>query len=139
VKRKATNPHRPQLFVVGVDMFKVDVGVAVNLKERDVMKRLRALCSNEAQLAEVKSEMDGWDNNANMEGQLCHMGGGFVVLLRTIDKPFHKVASLVAHEMVHTTQYLLRNRRVPLNEDTEEVHAYLTEHLVEETLARLYQ
>lgn len=120
-------------------MFKVDVGVAVNLKERDVMKRLRALCSDEAQLAEVKSEIDGWDGCSRTEGRMCLMGGGFVVLLRTIDKPFHKIASLVTHEMVHVTQYLLRKRRIPLSEDTEEVHAYLTEHLVEDALARLYQ
>jgi hypothetical protein len=119
-------------------MFKVDVGVAVNLKERDTMKRLRALCDDESMLAEVKSEIDEWDNATTL-GRMCLMGGGFVVLLRTIDSPFHQIASLVTHEMVHVTQYLLRKRRIPLSEDTEEVHAYLTEHLVGETLARLYR
>lgn len=128
-----------QFFVLNVTMFNTDVGVAINMDERDVLGRLRKVCSNPELLKQAAQEMSGWDDDAgHAEGRMCKMGGGFFVLLRLRKGYFRRAAAILTHEMVHVTQYLLRDRRVPLSQDTEEVHAYLTEHLVEQSLRRLY-
>jgi hypothetical protein len=135
---KKPDPYRPRFFKIEADIFKVDVGVAVNLKQHDLMRKVRRLCSDEAMLQELREESEGWDSAKCGEGRMCKMGGGFIVLLRAEKIGFCTFSALIVHEMVHVTQYLLRDRRIPLVQDTEEIHAYLTEHLVEKALKRVY-
>jgi len=128
-----------QFFVLSVDMFNTDVGVAVNMSEAELERSVKRACSNAEYLAEVKEEAAGWDDDAAcVYGRMLKMGGGFVVMLRLEKGNFRKAVAILTHEMVHVSQYLLRARRVPLQEETEEVHAYLVEHLVYAALRKLY-
>lgn len=138
VSRKRREHWHKQFFVLGVDVFKTDVGVAVNMSEAEFGKALKRVCSKQELLDQAMSEAKGWDTEGDVDGRMLKMGGGFVVLLRFEKDEFRRAVAILVHEMVHVAQYLLRHRRVPLSEDTEEVHAYLVEHLVEGALRKLY-
>lgn len=126
-------------------MFGTDVGVAVNMSEAEISKRLSkpGACKNEKILSEAKEQIGDWDEEVaagTVWGRMCTLGGGFLILLNL--KPecgwiFN--AGIIAHEMTHVTQYLLRDRRVPLKESTEEIHAYLQEMLLVKTLEKMFE
>lgn len=127
-----------QLHVLNVGMFDVDVGVAVNLSEAEIRARLKPL-KPEA-VPDLEKEIRDWDRDrvAHVRGRMCKILNGFLVLLEVGNDDFRAAVGVIVHEMTHVAQYLLRARRIPLTEDTEEVHAYLAEWLVRETLRRLY-
>lgn len=141
-KRRASTRRdfwHKQFHVLTVDMFRTDVGLAVNMTEAELRRSLRRVCSKQELIDEAMGEAEGWDAGAEvMYGRMLKMGGGFVVLIRADKGEFRRAIAHLTHEMVHVSQYLLRARRIPLTEDTEEVHAYLTEHLVETALRKLY-
>lgn len=137
--RKRRQFWHKQFHVLTVDMFRTDVGLAVNMTEAELHRVLRRNCSKSELIEEAMHEAEGWDAGVGaMYGRMLKMGGGFVVLLRTEKGEFRRAVAHLTHEIVHVAQYLLRNRRIPLSEDTEEVHAYLTEHIVESALRKLY-
>lgn len=125
-----------QFRMVSVDMFRVDVAIAVNMTEREVERKIRKICGDVSIIPAFLDELRGWDAKAPL-GRMCLLGGGFVVLLNSARKDDRVSIATLVHEMVHVAQYLLRKRRIPLSEDTEEVHAYLTEYLVHEAMRRL--
>lgn len=125
-----------QFHVLSVDMFKVTVGVAVNMDEKEIERAVRRVAKPKYVDIDqwVEAELKGWDESRSTGGRMTQFGGGFVVFLRFEKNCERDAIGIVVHEMVHVAQYLLRDRRIPLQEDTEEVHAYLTEHLVVEAL-----
>lgn len=122
---------------IDVDAFRVDVGVLVNMTEREAERWVKKRCKRTADIEAFCKELNEWDTHTGADGQMLKLGGGFVILLRTRKGQFYDFLGTLTHEMVHVTQYLLRDRRTPLNEDTEEVHAYLTEYLVKTSLRKL--
>ena len=124
-----------QDFSVSVEMFKVDIVFICNCKEKEVKKRLKK-ASGENFKYFKKGMTKGWNNIEN-RGRMFSFRGGFVVLLKSEDSFRHYVANLV-HEVTHVTHYLLRDRNIPLNEDTEEIYTYLVEYITEQALLKLY-
>lgn len=144
--RKGKKPVRKQFwhkqyFVLDVDVFRVQVGVAVNLSEAEIKHRMEEDGTIAEAMKEVLEHLDGWDEmdvRRSGIGRLLLAAGAFVVTLKVDKQDFRSAVGILVHEMTHVTQYLLRHRRVPLTEDTEEVHAYLVEYLVEAALREMY-
>ncbi len=78
----------------------------------------------------------GWDEDDGVatEARMYPLPKGFIVFINPRASWISTFGSLV-HEMTHVSHYLLRDRRIPLNEDTEEAYTYLVEYLVT-TVAR---
>jgi hypothetical protein len=127
-----------QFHVLSADVFKTDVGLAVNMTRAEVERAVRRKCTDEALLKPWLEAIAPWDEETQVRGSMTLLGGGFVVLMKADKNNFREAVGTLVHEMTHVTQYLLRHRRIPLNEDTEEVHAYLVEHLVHNALRRMY-
>ena len=128
-----------QTHFIDVTLFDVDVVVMVNMAEHEILAELVRSGTRRKLMDALKSggELSGWDTGA-LHGQMIELGDGFLVLLRLDKNQFRKSVGTIVHEMTHVTQYMLRQRRVPLSEKTEEVHAYLVDYLVRETLDRIY-
>lgn len=129
-----------QAFIIHCGTFDVDVGVCVNMNAAEIM----AWVDKEADgnqsvgaIEEFQEELKGWGKPSD-HGQMLILGSAFVVALNTKRDRQDKALGALVHEMVHVTQYLLRRRRVPLSEDTEEVHAYLTDFLVRTAWRKLH-
>ena len=123
-------------FLVRVDMFKVDIVFICNCNEKKTKKALKRACGDNYSNFK-KEQLEGWDDDDHL-GRMIPFRGGFIVLLKGTGGGFRTFISVMVHEITHVVQYLLRDRRVPLTEDTEEVHAYLTEYITREALLKLY-
>ena len=121
--------QKKRIFVVDVAVFKVDVLVAVDCGEKDVLAWFKK--HGAAKHDEVKEVISEWDEDSKTStlGRMYQASGGFIVFLKS-HQSWIEMFGLLVHEMTHVTQYLLKDRRVPLSMDTDEVHAYLVEYLV---------
>lgn len=124
-------------FHVGVDIFKVDIIFVCNCNEEETKEALKEACGDNYSKFK-KKYIKGWNDDIHL-GRMIPFMGGFIVLLKGDGGGFRTFVSIMAHEITHVVQYLLRDRRIPLNEDTEEVHAYLTEYITREALLKLYE
>lgn len=126
-----------QIFLINADIFKVDVVIAVDSTEADAVKWMKKNAHKRLheQLAE---KFKGWDEDCkgDCEGRMFETGGGFFVFIRS-NESWVKTFGTLVHEMTHVTHYLLRNRRMPLSEDTEETYAYLIEYLMSEAARKM--
>ena len=123
-------------FHVSVDMFKVDIVFVCNCNEEETKDALKEACGDNY-LNFKKRDLKGWNDDIHL-GRMIPFMGGFVVLLKGAGGCFRTFVSVMVHEITHVVQYLLRDRRIPLTEDTEEVHAYLAEYITREALLKLY-
>lgn len=123
-------------FHVSVEMFKVDIVFVCNCNEQETKKALKEACGDNFDRFKNKY-LKGWNNDGTL-GRMIPFMGGFVVLLKEDTGGFRTFVSIMIHEITHVVQYLLRDRRIPLTEDTEEVYAYLTEYITREALLKLY-
>lgn len=134
-KRRSQIWHK-QFHIIDVDIFKVHVGLAVNMTEAEVKRRLRKIAARH--FAVLVEALRDWDSDPDLQGRTCCVHGGFVVLLRCDRHKARTAIGTLTHEMVHVVQRLLGDRRVPLSGDTDEVHAYLTEFLVRRALELIH-
>lgn len=125
---------RPQHFIVDVDPFVTDIAVFINCTETEIIRRARRDASGDNLKLITDAVAGSWDKDPAVRGQMFPLGWAFLVLLRLDSRD--KIGSIgtVVHEATHVTQYLLRDRRVPLHRHTEEVHAYLVEFIVTKIL-----
>ena len=49
-----------------------------------------------------------------------------------------ETTKIVSHEVSHLSHYVLRNARIPLQEETEETYTYLQAYLLKEILKKIY-
>lgn len=137
--------HEKQCFNIDVHVWDTDVGVFVNMTEEEVIKKMRKWGAKEVHLDEMQhpatlGTIAGWNDDLNKgtsPGRMCVFGGSFVVLMKTQRMKPITATGVVIHEMTHVAQHILRKRRTPLIEETEEAHAYLVEFLCRVTLHRL--
>ncbi len=136
MKKKKKLYYDKNQFVVSVDMFRVEVVVLVNGTDAENKKWLKKICGSKYEGLD-ESQLEDWETDPTNEGRMIQHRGGYIVLLKFFPKKYCQAIGTLTHEMTHVASYLLRRRRIPLSEDTEEVYAYLTEHLVSESLRRL--
>lgn len=126
----------PNDFTVSVDVFKVDIIFIINQDIKDIKKNIKKYVGKSYTIFD-ESELDNWEKETN-EGRMIPFKGGFIVLLKADKDKFRKFVGILSHECIHIGHYLLRDRRIPLNEDTEEVYTYTIEHIIFEALNKLY-
>ena len=134
VKRKWSDIHD---FNIRVDVFMVDVVFVCNANKQQIKKLLEKALGCNYEKLDMKY-LKGWDNSIH-RGLMIPFMGGFIVLLKNVDGNFRSFVGIMIHEITHVVQYLLRDIRVPLNEGTEEVYAYLTEYITNQALLKLYE
>ena len=136
-KKKKKEYWHKQSFYMNVDMFSTDIVVFVNKSGDEIKNELKRLAPNKYEHFD-ESSLDHWDEGLVTNGMMVPFTGGFVVFLKLEKDSFRESVSLITHEMTHVTQYLLRNRGIELSTETEEIHAYLVENLVYQTLINIY-
>jgi hypothetical protein len=134
--------------VIYVDVFNCHVALAVNLTSKQILSHMIRRI-NKAQdrnrereklfLENLIRELSNWDENPYTGGLCIHHQGGITVTVRLNKGAFRKAVAILSHEMTHATQYILRQRRIPLNEDTEEIYAYLQDFLLRDALFQIYE
>lgn len=140
MKKKRKNFWDKKIFSIPVDVYSVDVLVIVNMTGGEAYKAFSKKLLDSAKEV-FRSHCDEWDADlkiGTIQGKECPLAGGFVVFLRMDKNYFRRGVGVLVHEMTHVTHYLLRNRRIPLTEDTEEAHTYLVQYLTTEALRHLY-
>jgi ribosomal protein L32 len=144
-KRRREYWHK-QFHVLNADVFSSDVALAVNMTEHEVLSALVKFVNKntyknrpreEAFFKEVQEQLAGWDA-CHSDGRCIVTPWGCVALVRFSKNRFRRCMSILVHELLHAAHYILRHRRIPLIEDTEEVYTYLTDHLVEVAMGRLW-
>lgn len=142
-KAKKKPVLKSRYFVLDADPFKTDVGVAVNLTgkelltiiEKDKWQPRPAVMDR---LKTISAEWDEAQAKGRTTGQMHHVMGGFMVFLKTDEDGFRETMGLLTHELTHVVQRLLRDRDTPLVGATEEVYAYMIDHLVVKALEQMY-
>lgn len=135
-KRKKKEFWHKRHFVLSADVFETDIAFFINMSEKEIAVALKKMAGDNYEKFD-RDELERWDENA-YHGRMIPFLGGFIVLLKADKDSFRKFVGILVHEITHVVQYLLRNRRIPLSEDTEEVHAYLSEFLTRTALNKLY-
>lgn len=125
-------------FVLEIETFRLQVGICVNLSEAEIKVRLKGARADAYK--QICEELDGWDKDRVHAGvgRMCVADGGYIVLVEFDKNDFRESVAVLVHELTHVAQYILRDRRVPLTEDSEEVYCYLVQHLTEASLRKLY-
>ena len=130
MKMKKKHWEEKQIFVLIVAMFKVDVVVSIGMSAKEILRWTNRHAKEyiKEEIAEQIKEFDT-DFQRDGQGRMIQTGGGFLVAIRP-NPSWVKTFGTLVHEMTHVTQYLLKDRSIPLSQDTDEVHAYLVEYLV---------
>lgn len=142
LRRKKRDYYHKQLFVLTNHTFSVDILFAVNMTASEI--------SSHAKRKGVLKDICGWiaentkdwsDDLSSMEtrGRMYPMPRGFLVCLKFKKDDFRNSIGNLVHEITHVVHYMLRQRRIPLNEDTEEIYTYAIEDLTKRSLWQLYE
>lgn len=147
-KAKPKNRFWDKKFIVtDVHGWHTQVSYAINMTEKEVLDKVLYLINTNDDrhegrerefLTDLVRELEGWDETPTARGRMIPCGMSYIVLLRLDRNNFRKGLGVIVHEITHAVQYLLKHRRTPLVEHTEEVYAYLTEYLTTELLFALY-
>lgn len=140
-RKKRTKSRREfwhkQFHFLHVDVFDVDVGLAINASEEEVKAWLKE--SSGANYKNFDENLlTDYDSSHTNKGRTVSFMGGFVVLVKANKKALRSFVGILCHELAHVAFNLLRNRATPLSEDTEETYAYLLQNLTQRSLDRLY-
>lgn len=136
IEMKKKDFYTKKNFLVNVDVYKIDIIVFVNGSKNEILKGLKTIIPKHYKDFN-DTELDDWGLDTT-EGRMIPFKGGFIVLLKAKKDYFRKFVGTLSHEMIHVCHYILRERRIPLSEDTEEAYTYLAEHLIRETLNKSY-
>ena len=113
------------LWVVTIPLFDVELAVRINLSAEEANKETFDRYKVEPAEGFAKFEGDG-----SIKGQFTKFkSGGYAIWIKDA-----KDTNAILHELVHFVQYLYRDRRIPMNEDTEELYAYTIAYVAEQIL-----
>ncbi len=139
-KKRRKEFYDTQMIPLHVGVYDVDVFVLINMSGKEFFKKMKPRVKNQG-TEQLKKICDDWDSdydNGVSQGRMFTLMGGFVVFLNVRKGFFRTAIGTLVHELTHVTHYLLRHRRIPLTEDTEEAHTYLVQYLTTEALRRMY-
>lgn len=137
-KRKSWKDKK--FFHIHVPVWNLDVCVSVAYNGKETYEKLQKITEVKKDiLDDIKVLLYEYDTEGEeVKGRMFSLSGGYIVCIRPYKDDFRRTIALIVHEMTHVSHYILRDRRIPLSEDTEEAYAYLVEFLVKETLNKLY-
>jgi predicted SprT family Zn-dependent metalloprotease len=128
--------HTPKVIFMNIEPFDTELLVYVNKSTKQMLAHIKKVTPKST----YKEFVDKYDFNKgdHVIGTMYQIKGGFVLNLKAEKDYFRSFIGTVVHEATHVCHYLLRDRRIPLNEDTEEIYTYLTENIVEKILRKSY-
>lgn len=127
-----------RLFLINLPEFRVDILISINQTEKEIISKTKKIGMKDGQYKQLTREIDDW-GELDTEGRMVpFIDGGYMILLKLKKDRFRKSVGTIIHEVAHCIHYLLRDRRIPLNEDTEEIYTYLQEYLATEILNAIY-
>lgn len=110
------------LFSISLDIFNIDVLVAINYSDKKLQKTFEPNMQKE----EFDTLFEGFSKSTTSARWCVANGGWHVLRFKEIPSPGE-----LAHECFHCVTWILRNIQVELNNTSEEIYAYLLAHLVE--------
>lgn len=140
-KRNKKEFWHKQIFVISVPIYDVDVVVAINMSGEETAERIKKFTKKPQALEDAKRLGEEWDADLaeqSAHGKMGKLMGGFLVFVSLNKDRFRWSIGLLVHELTHVTHYLLRHRRIPLSEDTEEAHTHLIQYLTTTALRKMY-
>lgn len=140
-RKKKKQFWMPQLFLLNVDLYNVDVIIAVGLTGKEVYKRIKARRAKPNVLKRTKDACDAWDKSSTSgaaDGFMVQIDGLYLIFIKPYKEKFRKTIGILVHELTHATHYILRERRIGLSRNTEEAHTYLVQYLVTAALREMY-
>ena len=139
VKKKVRKEYwHKQAFLICADVFDTEAIFIINYSKKEAEKFLKKATGKNYKEFDWGQAEGYYEEGGHCLGCMCRLKGGFVVFVKAEKNRFRKFVSTLTHEVTHVVQYLLRDRRIPLIEDTEEVHSYLTEFFIRKALENCY-
>jgi hypothetical protein len=98
----------------------VDIGFRINMSA----ERANKLTFDKYKLKPADN-FGKFSDDGSTKGQMVKIkSGGYAIWVKDI-----KDYKTLLHEIVHVVQYMYRDRRTPMTEDTEEVYAYSIQYI----------
>jgi hypothetical protein len=123
--------------IIPIGVYPFDLMISFNESDKDVIKSLKKFNINAKKTSE-KTVFD-MDKIKNKQGRMVmFIGKQTIIRLNFMPKtsdPFEM--ALLQHEIFHTVGFLMQEINTPLNDDTHEVYAYLTQYLTEQIYKEL--
>lgn len=144
-RRRADKCHQPHFFILGLDIFNIEVAFAINMAGSEIKRRSRRLRGVKKPLLEFFDyTADYWDNHHAEPGQggysgICSVTPSGATIICCDFKPGYFCAgmSTLVHEIVHASQKLYRVRGIEFHDASDEVQAYIVGYLTSEVLRRI--
>jgi len=128
-----------KFFVISLWYWRVEVAFAVNMDKNEVLRKFKRISDRPDVIECLEQELNGWDTTSKVtRGRMISLPSGYLVLLNFKKDNFRNDMGTLVHEVSHVIHYMLRERRVPLIEETEEAYTYGIEHLTVEAMKALY-
>lgn len=124
-------------FIVGNQTYRQDVLVCFNMSPEECVKVLKRIHSKLTQ-KDIDYILGDKGTTATL-GTMYPLEVGYLVRLKWRKESFRANVLTAMHELLHVTHYILRNVRIPLEENTEEAYTYLMEDLFRQLLHKLYK
>ena len=106
-------------FIVEVDLYKVDILVVVG----DIEGAIEWLSNKNVS----DHDIEAIKNNSNDQGNVLLLSNN-AIYLHVMDREKTNLwMSVLVHEVFHAASFLLKSKRIELDESSEEVYAYLIE------------
>lgn len=107
---------------IPLEIFNSQVVVLIGHTQNEVLDWIKKNIDKPEHKSLALEAMTNIPNNVRGRTVLLSGGGSIIWIIEQKN-------STIVHELFHSTYHILKNREIPLSEDTEEVYAYLLEYL----------
>lgn len=132
------NKGVPKHFIITNETYNQSIVFCINMSPKQILKVLekwdRDFTKEDRSLILSRQNVGGI-----VEGQMYPLSiGGYCVYINWRKDSYRKNIVTANHEIIHVAHYILRNVRVPLKVNTEEVYTYLIGDIFKQFLFKLY-
>lgn len=119
----------PKHFVINTGIFKQDIGVFINQRSPEIIKRMEKYV-----IDPLNKEDSDWIDNIKIGTAGYLVAHKLIVLFPKND---HDLLTLFAHEGIHALHHILKKVGLgKMSNYTEETYAYLFEHMMDKFLTK---
>ncbi len=132
--------EKKQFFVISIETFDVEIAFFINyspIEAIDLTSHKKKLKELNRMLKEENFDTYNYDSSA-INARMLPLERGYAVFIKNYKDSFRMNLCNAQHEISHLVSWILLDRRIPLNKDTDEVYAYLTSEITRKYLYKLY-
>jgi hypothetical protein len=123
--KKKIKKDKSVMWLVKIPLFDVELAIRVNMSAEEANKE-----TFDRYKVKPAEGFQKFTDTGMTQGQFTAFHcGGYAIWIKDI-----RNSSGLLHELMHFVQYLYRDRRIPMNEDTEELYAYTIAYVAEQVL-----